>query len=101
MMSKGSSNMRGQGSKGMMGQGSMMRQPPNMFGMRSPTDQPSLSMLSDAVLLDKAQAKEGARHLPPPCPIMPGNLLRQGLGRLELQREEERGEGNRGEASGG
>merc|ERR1719308_799894 len=103
MVGQGSSNMLGQGSNSLMGQGSnnMMGQPNMMLSMRSPSGQSSLSMLSDADLLAKAQSMEGARPLPPPGPGMPGNLLGQGVGNLELQREEERGEWDRGENNGG
>merc|ERR1712115_406463 len=87
MIGQGTSNMMGQGSISLMGQGSNNM----MLGMRSPSGQSSLSMLSDADLLAKAQSMEGARPLPPPGPGMPGNLLGQGVGNLELHREEERG----------
>ena len=93
-------NMIGQGSSNMLGQGSisLMGQPPNMMlSMRSPSGQSSHSMLSDADLLSKAQSMQGARLLPPPGLVMPGNLLGQGVSNLELQREEERGEWDRGE----
>jgi len=82
----------------MMGQGMAMPMhgPGGMLGLGSPPPaQSSLSRLSDADLLAKAQAME-QRPLPPPGPGMPGNLLGQGVGNLELQREEERGGWGRG-----
>merc|ERR1712115_726790 len=97
MIGQGTSNMMGQGSISLMGQGSNNM----MLGMRSPSGQSSLSMLSDADLLAKAQSMESARPLPPPGPGMPGNLLGRGVGNLELHREEERGGWERGEGNSG
>ena len=104
MIGQGTSNMMGQGSNSLMGQGSnnmMGQQPSMMLSMRSPSGQSSLSMLSDADLLSKAQSMQGARLLPPPGLVMPGNLLGQGVSNLELQREEERGQWGRGENKSG
>jgi len=99
-----SNKMMGVSNRGMMspGRGSGM---PHMLGMSSSPVKSSLSMLSDADLLAKAQSME-QKPLPPPGPGMPGNLLGQGVGNLELQREEqmvgwERGSGVAGSRGGG
>jgi len=74
-------------------------QSPNLAGGLSGSAPSSLSRLSDADLLAKAQSME-QRSLPPPGPGMPGNLQGQGVGNLQLQREEERGVWDRGVSRG-
>jgi len=83
----GPNNIMGVGNMALMSPG---RGPsvPHMLGAGNQPGKSSLSMLSDADLLAKAQSMEH-RPLPPPGPGMPGNLLGQGVGNLELHREEE------------